>query len=112
LTATAGSDFPWCGRSNGPQIGNARFYTYIEGDLSFEKWLESVRAGHTVVSSGPVLELTVDGHIPGEELQVEPGARVRVRARARGHPDQVPLSDVEVIVHGKVARRAEADAAI
>ena len=45
LTALAGSDFPWCGQ--GPeygfseprfaQIGNARFYTYVGGQPSFER---------------------------------------------------------------------------
>lgn len=112
LTATAGSDFPWCGRENGPQIGNVRFYTYIDGELDFESWKESIRAGHTFVSSGPIVELTVDGRIPGDELPATPGSTVSVRARALGHSEQVPLRDLEIVIHGKVvARVAAGDAA-
>src|SRR5262249_61119025 len=42
LTALAGSDFPWCGRGFA-QIGNARFYVYTGGPLSFEKDRKSTR---------------------------------------------------------------------
>lgn len=108
LTATAGSDFPWCGRADGPQIGNVRFYTFIDGELGFDTWRESIRSGHTFVSSGPVLEFTVDGRIPGEELLVSPGSRISVTARALGHEGQVPLRDLEVVVHGQVVGRVEA----
>lgn len=106
LTATAGSDFPWCGTDSGPQIGNARFYTYLEGPLEFDAWKEAVRGGHTFVSSGPVIELTVDGAIPGDELRVEPGSTVTVRARAYGHGEQVPLGELAVVAHGEVVGRA------
>lgn len=108
LTATAGSDFPWCGRANGPQIGNVRFYAFIDGELSFDTWKESIRGGHTFVSSGPMLELTVDGRMPGDELRAPVGSRVSVRARALGHPAQVPLRDLEIVVHGEVVARVEA----
>jgi hypothetical protein len=108
LTATAGSDFPWCGRENGPQIGNVRFYAHIDGELGFQSWKESIRAGHTFVSSGPMLELTVDGRLPGDQLSVSPGSRVTVSARASGHAGQVPLRDLEIVVHGQVVGRIAA----
>jgi hypothetical protein len=104
LTATAGSDFPWCGKTGeaDARIGNARFYTYVGDPFTFDRWRESLRAGHTFVSSGPVIELTVDGRIPGEELRVAEGETVIVRARAYGHAGQVPLEKLEVVAHGKV----------
>jgi hypothetical protein len=115
LTALAGSDFPWCGRGPayglpGPQlaqIGNARFYTYTGGPLSFESWFAALKAGHTFVTTGPMVFLTIDGRMPGDTLDVAPGTRVRIRAEALGHPTQVPLSAVEIIGSGRVLARAE-----
>jgi len=111
LTATAGSDFPWCGKGAGgrAQIGNARFYTRVEEPFTFERWRESLKAGHTFVSSGPVVELTVNGKLPGDELDVAKGARLRIAARAKGHPDQVPLRELEIVAHQKILHRVTAD---
>ena len=111
LTATAGSDFPWCGK--GPrfgvegakwssQIGNARFYTYIPGEFTFEKWKENFKAGHTFVSSGPVIDLRVDGKLPGDELPVSAGQEVSISVDAFGHEEQIPLQNLVIIAHGEV----------
>jgi hypothetical protein len=108
LTALAGSDFPWCGRGPGwnSRIGDARFYTYLGNDFSFESWRRALKAGHTFVSSGPALELTVNGRIPGDRLDVPPGSTLQIRARAFGHSEQVPLSKLEVVAHGEVIAMA------
>ncbi len=110
LTATAGSDFPWCGKgAGGPaQIGNARFYSKVEEPFDFERWRQSLKAGHTFVSSGPVVELTVNGKLPGDSLDVPKGSRLTISARANGHPEQVPLRELEIVGHGKVLHRLTA----
>ena len=69
LTALAGSDWPWCGRGQQygidqprfSQIGDARFYTYVGGALTFEGWIEAVKAGRTFATTGPVVLLEVNG---------------------------------------------------
>ena len=114
LTALAGSDFPWCGQ--GPeygfseprfaQIGNARFYAYVGGQASFERWLAAVKAGHTFVTTGPVVLLTVNGHIPGDTLDVTPGTKLHISAEAFGQDKQVPLRSLELIGHSKVLARS------
>jgi hypothetical protein len=105
LTALAGSDFPWCGV--GPQyggsepslarIGNARFYVYTGGPLTFERYMAGLKAGHTFVTTGPMLSLTVGGKMPGDTLDVAPGAKVHVVAEAMGE-----VQSVSIIGHGKV----------
>jgi hypothetical protein len=111
LTALAGSDFPWCGQ--GPeygfreprfaQIGNARFYTYVgSGQPTFERWMAALKAGHTFVSTGPMILLTVNGRIPGDSLDVQPGATLHITAEAFGEAKQAPLHKLEVIGHSKV----------
>lgn len=114
LTALAGSDFPWCGR--GPQygfpesyaqIGNARFYTYTGGDLTFERWFAGLKAGHTFVTTGPVVLLKVNDKIPGDTLDVTPGAKLHITAEAFGQSQQVPLQSLEIIGHGKALKKVE-----
>ena len=114
LTALAGSDFPWCGR--GPafgfaerdyaQIGNARFYTYVGGPLSYERWFAALQAGRTFVTTGPMVFLTVNGRLPGDNLDVTPGTKIHISAEAYGQGGQVPLRSLEVIGHSKVLARS------
>ncbi len=111
LTATAGSDFPWCGRSPNsadPRIGDARFYTYVGDEFTFETWRESVRDGHTFVTSGPIIELTVNEAIPGDRVDVESGSALRITARAQGHATQIPLEELEIVAHGVVIESVSA----
>lgn len=112
LTATAGSDFPWCGHDHehGPpertaRIGNARFYTYLDGSFSYQNWKSGLAAGHTFVSSGPVLELRVNNALPGDRLNLKAGDNLTITAQAYGHSAQVPLEALEIIGHGKVLAR-------
>ncbi|HLT71206.1 MAG TPA: CehA/McbA family metallohydrolase [Cyclobacteriaceae bacterium] len=109
VTAVAGSDFPWCGKDhdNGPpdknaRIGNVRFYSFLNTPLSFTAWKAAVRSGHTFVTSGPMLEFTVNDKLPGDTLFVKQGARLKIKTQAYGHMKQVPLDRLELVVHGKV----------
>jgi hypothetical protein len=107
LTALAGSDFPWCG-TKGAQIGNARFYTYVGGPLTFERWFAGMQAGHTFVTTGPMLLLTVNEKLPGDTVDVARGSKVRVRAEAFGQAEQMALRSLEIVGHGKVLGKAAA----
>jgi hypothetical protein len=114
LTATAGSDFPWCGRGPAfgveegcPQIGDARFYTYLEEEFSFESWLGGLKAGRTFVTSGPMLFLRVDGRLPGDRFQTRSGSTVEVVAEAFGLEGAIPLRRLEVVGHGEVVASSE-----
>ncbi len=111
LTATAGSDFPWCG--NGPafgvegsgwnaRIGNVRFYTHIGNEFSYKRWKKNVKEGHTFVSSGPMIDFKVNGQIPGDQIDLKKASTLTIEAKGYGHPDQVPLSKLEIIAHGEV----------
>lgn len=104
LVATAGSDFPWCGKGSGwdAQIGNARFYTYVGGTLNFEAWKENFKAGHTFVSSGPMIDLKVNGRLPGDNLDLDQDSVIKITAQAYGQADIVPLQSLEIVSHGEV----------
>jgi hypothetical protein len=109
VTAVAGSDFPWCGKDhdNGPpernaRIGNARFYSFINGPLSYSSWKESIKNGHTFATSGPMIKFTVNGKMPGDTLRIKKGEEIRIKAQAYGHSVQVPLDRLELVAHGNV----------
>ena len=80
LTAAAGSDTPW-----GSTIGEVRTYVYTGDTLDLDVWFENLERGHTFVTNGPALELTVNGKLPGSELKANAGDALTIRARTWGH---------------------------
>jgi len=110
LTALAGSDFPWCGPKFA-QIGNARFYAYTAGALSYDRWFAAMQGGHTFVTTGPMLFLTVNGKMPGDTIDVARGTKLRISAEALGNAGRMPLKSIEIVEHSKVLARAQAASA-
>jgi hypothetical protein len=97
LTATAGSDLPW-----GSSIGEERTYVYTGPQFSAEAWFEALKKGHTFVTNGPMLTLTVEKAIPGDEVTFHGSRRLIVRARAWAPPEIGRPKLLEVIADGKV----------
>lgn len=112
ITATAGSDFPWCGYSRyedeessrewDAQIGNVRFYTYTGDDYSFENWKSGVRKGRTFVSNGPILDLKINDQLPGSVIDLREGDEIEISVTAYGHEEQVPLELLQLIGHSNI----------
>lgn len=100
LTAAAGSDMPW-----GASIGESRVYCHTGPRFSADEWFAALKRGRTFVTNGPMLEFTVDGALPGDE--VKPGRPLRVRARAWAPPAIGSPRRLEVVGQGKVIRFAE-----
>ncbi len=57
----------------GKQIGSVRTYAKVDGPLTIEKWLEALRRGHTYFSSGPILQLRINGAQPGDVIRMPAG---------------------------------------
>jgi hypothetical protein len=89
-------------------VGAVRAYGHLLTDepLTFEAWAAAVRAGRTFVTSGPVLELAVDGHEPGDVIQMRSAGRLEVVARARAA--QPVISELELVVNGRVVAATRA----
>jgi hypothetical protein len=49
-----------------------------------------------------MLELTVNGELPGSTLDLPSGSKLRIVAQAFGEEEQVPLQKLELIGHGEV----------
>jgi hypothetical protein len=64
--------------------GWERTYARVDGPLTAASYAEAVRLGRTFATTGPFLELAVEGHGPGDTVDLEPGGRVTVTARVAG----------------------------
>jgi hypothetical protein len=102
LTAMGGSDVPWGGTA-----GESRVYVRGGPKFDADRWFAEVKKGHTFVTAGPMLEFTVTGHFPGDEITSKRGERLRVHAKAMVGSDVVRLERLEVVANGEVVRSAE-----
>src|SRR5206468_2166420 len=81
--------------------GGTRTYVFT-GDrgLKMDALLASVRAGHAFVSSGPLLDVTIDRHVPGDEIVVgDGGGLVAVEVSVRS---MTTLEKVQLVFNGNV----------
>src|SRR5207249_4731887 len=82
-------------------VGAVRTYARLEpGEpFQFAAWAKAVRAGRTFVTTGLALFLKVDGHEPGNEIDVKGGRRLEVEVRAES---VFPLPQIEIVKDGRV----------
>jgi hypothetical protein len=99
LAASGGSDVPY-----GNTVGSSRVYAYVGKQFDPDTWFGAIKAGRTFVTTGPMLELTVNGQVPGSEIRAKPGDVVRIRATASGY--NVAPRFVEVVEQGDVLKSA------
>ena len=87
-----------------PSGGTARTYARVDGALSFESWIDAVKAGRTFGTNGPLLFLTVDGKEPGDEIRrtASDPASVRVHAEVASI---TPVDEVEILRNGQIVHR-------
>jgi hypothetical protein len=100
LTASAGSDVPW-----GNSIGTSRVYAYTGEHLSPDAWFAALKAGRTFVTTGAMLEFTVNGQLPGSEIEAKAGDVLHIKASATG--ETVAPRYLEIVAQGDVIRNAK-----
>jgi hypothetical protein len=89
-------------------VGGVRSYARLDPEAppTFASWAAAVRAGRTFASSGPVIELAVDGFEPGDVLTL-PSSGGRLEARVRVRATQPIIRAVEIVVNGQVVATGE-----
>ncbi len=93
--------------SNGMPIGGVRTYAYTgtNGELSYDAWANAIREGRTFTSSGPILDLQVEGRSVGDTLRLPPGGgNVEVIATAAS---AMPFDTLEIVCGGEVVASAK-----
>jgi hypothetical protein len=92
--------------SNAIAVGALRTYAYLGTDepFSYARWCREIRRGRTFVSTGPLLELTVEGRAPGDAIDLPAGGgTLHVVATARSAQ---PFEFIEVVQNGSVVAQA------
>lgn len=79
-------------------VGSVR--TFVQsGELGIHAWLDALRAGRSYFSTGPLLQFTINGKGPGEQLKLPAtGGSLRIEAKV----DSIaPLSKAVIHRNGK-----------
>jgi len=97
IPPTAGSS---SGLSPNP-VGYNRVYVHVDGEFTYEKWWEGLRAGRVVVTNGPLLRPTVEGHLPGHVFRREQGQKLDLEIGLTLSTRE-PISYIELVKNGKV----------
>ncbi len=84
-------------------VGSARIYVRHPQPLTMPSYLDALRAGRSFVTTGPFLELTVDGKRPGEVLPAAGPRQVEFVVELAA---ALPVERLEILVNGEVAFRA------
>jgi hypothetical protein len=99
LPASAGTDC-FLNRVASRLPGSDRAYVRIDGDFSYGKWIEGLKAGRSsFVTNGPFLELLAAQQRPGGTVKLASPGKVKVTAKAWW---QFPLARAELVQDGKV----------
>ncbi|MEW5975855.1 MAG: CehA/McbA family metallohydrolase [Acidobacteriota bacterium] len=101
LTATAGTDK----MTNFVTVGANRVFGQVEGDFSYQGWIDALKAGRTFISNSPVLRFTVNGSPPGTTLAIQSGGSQVVEIEAVAE-SQLPYHHLEIVCNGQVVAEA------
>jgi hypothetical protein len=97
IPCAAGSDK----MSGGTALGGVRTYARIDGEVrGFDAFASAVRAGRTLATNGPFVDLTVEGREPGASISLpSQGGRVSVDVAVHS---VLPHDQVEIVYNGEV----------
>jgi hypothetical protein len=97
LTATAGTDK----MTAFVTVGANRVFARVDGDFTYQAWIDALKAGRTFVTNSPVLQLTVNGREPGANVQVDSKQRAVAEIFAAAD-SQLPYHRLEIVCNGRV----------
>jgi TolB protein len=91
------------------QVGFDRVYLRIPKETNNSGvWRASIQAGRTFATNGPLIDFSLDGKIPGDEIRYEaPQQSVKFTATLRSF---VPVDHLELVCNGKVLETLKLDA--
>jgi len=101
LAATAGTDK----MTTFVTVGANRVYAHVDGEFSYQNWVDALKRGRTFVSNNPILTFTVNGQEPGANLALSSSKQRALEIFARAE-SQLPYDKLEVICNGDVIASA------
>ncbi len=80
-------------------LGFGRVYVKLDGEFNYDAWMDGLANGRSFVTTGPMLECTVDGQHADKRLAKKLGDKVKLKGRVSSWD---PLGGVEIVVNGDV----------
>jgi hypothetical protein len=103
-----GSDLPGLGATdkmwNSQVPGSVRTYVKVDGALTYQRWVDGIKAGRTFISSNAMIDFSLDAALPGTTLERSKGTTLPFRATM---DSRLPLERVEILVNGEVVATRE-----
>ena len=88
-------------------VGLNRVYVKSGAPLEHRRWLDSLKAGRSFATNGPLLGLTVNRKELGSEIELPAGGgEVSVSVRLRSN---VPVDHLELVLNGRVVQEIPLD---
>jgi hypothetical protein len=84
-------------------VGYDRVYVELDGDLTYAKWWDGLKAGRAFVSNGPLLRCRANGEWPGHVFKASQGEALSLRLDAK-LDSRDSVSALEIIQNGRVMR--------
>jgi hypothetical protein len=101
LTATAGTDK----MTNFVTVGANRVFARIQGEFTYQNWINALKDGRTFVTNSPVLGFTVNGRDPGATLRFDSKKDKIAQVRAVAE-SQLPYDRLEIVANGTVVAQS------
>ena len=97
FAALGSSDYPPC-----RMLADCRTYAYSPVPPSMPEWIAAVAGGRSFFTTAPLVLLEVDGEQPGGQIRRNGPGPHSVRARLRVRSEITPVTDIDLIVNGRV----------
>ncbi|HXJ61699.1 MAG TPA: CehA/McbA family metallohydrolase [Verrucomicrobiae bacterium] len=82
-------------------VGYNRVYVQVEGELTYEKWCEGLRAGRSFAGNGPLLRCQANRQWPGHVFRSEGPLQIQIDGQLDSRD---PIRSVELAQNGRVER--------
>lgn len=82
-------------------VGYNRAYVHLDGEPSYEKWMEGLRAGRSFITNGPLLRVKANGQFPGHVFTSDKALWIELEAKLDGRD---PVESLEILRDGRIER--------
>lgn len=85
-------------------LGFGRVYVHLGSEFSYDRWIQGLDEGRSFVTTGPMLDIRVNGELPGHSFKQEPGNTGSYQLEGWVRSSR-PLTRIEIVEAGRVVER-------
>jgi len=88
-------------------VGEMRTYAKLDGPLTYQSWMDAMKAGRTFTTNGALIDMRVEGRYPGDQMDINGSATVNIEWKAASAT--MPVTKVELVMNGDTIDGASFD---